>query len=144
MAQSLRSMLTVASNPSGFHVLTALPRGFTFNATEILERIKNWWKWQEAGSTRKLIVDADNARPQTATMINGCHGCQQDEADFPFALLARDNHTNFFTFGDVKRQLSGCSFDDASDLLTTIQEILDGFEKPTSVMVFEEWVRRRE
>jgi hypothetical protein len=60
------------------------------------------------------------------------------------SLLTRDSHTDSFTFGDVKRQLSGCSFDDASHLLTAIQDILDGFEKPTSVMVFQEWVRRRE
>jgi hypothetical protein len=39
--------------------------------------------------------------------------------------------SNFFLFGKVKQQLSGCSFDDADDLLAAVQEIVDGFEKPT-------------
>jgi hypothetical protein len=65
-------MLTVAWNPSGFHVLTTLPRGLKFNAgyytTEMLERIKNWLKGQGAGSTRKMIVHADNTKPHTAKL----------------------------------------------------------------------------
>jgi hypothetical protein len=52
--------------------------------------------------------------------------------------------SNFFLFGEVKRRLSGCSFHNADDLLTTVQAILDGFEKPTSIRVFDEWVRRQE
>jgi hypothetical protein len=50
--------------------------------------------------------------------------------------------SDFFLFGDAKRQLSGCSFDHDDDLLTAVQEILDGFDKPTLIMVFEEWVMR--
>jgi histone-lysine N-methyltransferase SETMAR len=38
--------------------------------------------------------------------------------------------SSFFLFGDVKRQLSGCSVDHADDLLTAVQEILDAFDKP--------------
>jgi hypothetical protein len=45
----------VAWNPSGFHILTAPPRGLKYNAgyysTEILERIQNLWKGQGADST---------------------------------------------------------------------------------------------
>jgi hypothetical protein len=48
MIQSPKLMPTVAWNPSGSQVLTALPRGLEFNAgyyvMAILERIKNWWK----------------------------------------------------------------------------------------------------
>jgi hypothetical protein len=44
----------------------------------------------------------------------------------------------------VKRQLSGCFFDHADDLLTAVQEVLDGFDKSTSISVFEEFVRRLE
>jgi hypothetical protein len=49
--------------------------------------------------------------------------------------------SDFFLFEDVKGQLSECFFDHADDLLTAVQEILDGFDKPTLVRVFEEWVR---
>jgi hypothetical protein len=52
--------------------------------------------------------------------------------------------SDFFLFGDVKRQLSGCSFDQADDLPTAVQEILDGFDKPKCIKVFEKCVRRLE
>jgi hypothetical protein len=62
--------LTVAWSLSGFHVLAAFARRFKFNAgydtADVLERTKNWWTWQRARSTRKLIVHADNAMPQQA------------------------------------------------------------------------------
>jgi hypothetical protein len=52
--------------------------------------------------------------------------------------------SDFFLFGDAKRELSGCSFGRADDLLTAVQEPLDGFEKSTSISVFDEWVKRLE
>jgi hypothetical protein len=52
--------------------------------------------------------------------------------------------SGFFRFGNVKRQLSGCSFDHADDLLTAAQEILDDFDRPTLIRVFEEWAKRLE
>jgi hypothetical protein len=55
-------------------------------------------------------------------------------------LAAQD----FLLFGYVKRQLSECSFDDPKDLLTAVQEILDGFENPVLIKVFDEWARRLE
>jgi hypothetical protein len=47
-------------------------------------------------------------------------------------------------FGEVKQQLSGCLFDDADDLPTAVQEIMDDPEKPTLIRVFHKWVRRQE
>jgi hypothetical protein len=44
----------------------------------------------------------------------------------------------------VRRQLSGCFFDDADDLLTAVQGILGGFEKPALIRVFDKWVKRLE
>jgi hypothetical protein len=141
-------MSTVTRNHSGFHVVTALAKGLKCNAgyytTEILERIKNWWKEQGASSTRELIVHADNVRPHTAEL----------RMDFMDAnRMTRAPHpshspdfapSHFFLFGDVKQQLNGCSFDRADDLRTAVQEILDSSDKPTLIRVFEEWVRRVE
>jgi hypothetical protein len=66
MAQSPKLKLKAEWNRSGFHVVTALPRGLKFNAghytSEILDGIKSWWTGHEAGSTRKVIVHAGNAR----------------------------------------------------------------------------------
>jgi hypothetical protein len=44
--------------------------------------------------------------------------------------------SDFFLFEDVKRQLGGCSFDDADDLLTAVQQILDGRDKPMVIKIF--------
>jgi hypothetical protein len=52
--------------------------------------------------------------------------------------------SDVFPLGNVERQLSGCSFDDVDDLLTAVQEILCGFEKPRLITVFNEWVMRLE
>jgi hypothetical protein len=43
--------------------------------------------------------------------------------------------SDFFLLEDAKRQLSGGSFDHADDLLTAVQEILDGFDKPPLMRV---------
>jgi hypothetical protein len=43
--------------------------------------------------------------------------------------------SDFFLFGDVKRRLSGCSFDDADDRPSVVEEILDDCEKPTLIRV---------
>jgi hypothetical protein len=40
----------------------------------------------------------------------------------------------------LKRQLSECSLHDADDLLTAVQEILDGFGKSTLIRIFDKWV----
>jgi hypothetical protein len=128
--------------------VTALPKGIKFNVgyytTEILEIIKNWWKGQGACSTRKLIVHADNARPHTTKLSMYFMDANRVTRDLHPPYLRDLGRCDFFLFGHVKRQLSGCHFDYADDLLTPVQEILDGFDKPTLIMVFEEWVRRLE
>jgi hypothetical protein len=42
----------------------------------------------------------------------------------------------------MQRQVSECSFDHADDLLTVGQQILDVFDKPKFIKVFEERLRR--
>jgi hypothetical protein len=77
-------------------------------------------------------------------MINGFRGCQQNEGSSPSAPPPDSAPLNFILFEDVKPQVSGCSFDVADDLLIAIQAILGGFEKPTLIRIFDEWVRRLE
>jgi histone-lysine N-methyltransferase SETMAR len=131
MTLSHKLMLMVTWNHSGFHVVTALPKGLKFNTgyyTYIYDRNtrknENWWKEQRAGSIRKMIVHADNARPQTAKL----------SMDFMNAnRMTRVLHPpsspdlapfDFFRFGDLKRQCSGCSFHHPDDLLTVFMRFL--------------------
>jgi hypothetical protein len=69
MIQSPKSMITVAWNTSGFHVLAALPKGAKFHASydtnEILEEIRKWPDAYRTKRTRSLMVHADNTRLHT-------------------------------------------------------------------------------
>jgi hypothetical protein len=62
-------MLTIAWNPSGFHVIDVLSKGQKFNTgcyiSAIFEPLVAWRKAQ-ASSPKKLIVHGDNANPHTA------------------------------------------------------------------------------
>jgi hypothetical protein len=50
--------------------------------------------------------------------------------------------SDFFLFGDAKSKLSGWSFDSTDDLLMAVRHILDGYDRPTLISVFHEWMRR--
>jgi hypothetical protein len=63
-------------------------------------------------------------------------------SDLPYSPDSASSE--FFLFGGVKRQPSGCFFDDADGLLTAVQVILHGIEKPGLIKVFDKWVRRLE
>jgi hypothetical protein len=65
-------MVIMVWNPSGFHVIQALPSGCNFNTgchrreSEIREPLSEWRREQAAGASRKLIVHADNTRRHMA------------------------------------------------------------------------------
>jgi histone-lysine N-methyltransferase SETMAR len=126
--------------------MTSLLSGLKFSAghytTEILERIPNSWKEQGAGRNRKMIIHADSTRPHTAKLSMGFIDANR-MTRVPHPPYSPDLAlSDCFLFGDVKRQPSECPFEDADDLLTAVQESLDGFEKPTFIRVVDEWVWR--
>jgi hypothetical protein len=65
-------MLTIVWNPCGFHLIKVLEKDCKFNAgyyiAEILEPLSQWRSIEAAGNEQKLLVHADNARPQTAEL----------------------------------------------------------------------------
>jgi hypothetical protein len=64
--QSPKLMLTIAWNPSGFHIVKALAKGGKFSAQDetnnILIAISDWRRLAGEKSPNKLWVHADNAR----------------------------------------------------------------------------------
>jgi hypothetical protein len=72
--QSEKVMLTIVWNPSGFHLINVLPKGFKFKfnasfyVTLILGPLSDWRRTQVGRTNRKLWVHADNARPHAATV----------------------------------------------------------------------------
>jgi hypothetical protein len=63
-------MFTIVWNPCRFHVVKVLEKGQKFNAiyykAEMISPLYEWRSIETYGNKRKLIVDADNARPHTA------------------------------------------------------------------------------
>jgi AraC-like DNA-binding protein len=82
MIQSLKSMITVAWNTSGFHVLAALPKGAKFNASyysnEILEEIRKWRDAHRTKPTRSLIVHVHHTRLIYLRQTFSVRSCQKN------------------------------------------------------------------
>jgi hypothetical protein len=103
----------------------------------LTREIKNWRELQGVGSARKLSVQADNAGPHTAKLSMDClQPNNMRKAHHP--LYSPDlAPSDFLLFGNVKRQLSGCCFDGADDILPAVHRILDGYDRSTLISVFE-------
>jgi hypothetical protein len=50
--------------------------------------------------------------------------------------------SDFYLFGNVKRNLAGLSFESADELLEAVRAALDGIGKGTSQALFLEWIYR--
>jgi hypothetical protein len=132
MIHSPKSMITVAWNTSGFHVLAALPNGAKFNASyytnEMLEEITKWRDAHRTKGTRSLIVHVDTARPHTSRVsleyleANGMEKAPHPPYSAASAPLAS------FLFGHVKRMLRGCAFDSSGELLSTVGGFWQGLK----------------
>jgi histone-lysine N-methyltransferase SETMAR len=124
MIQSPKSMITVAWNTSGFHVLAALPKGAKFNASydtnEILDEIRKWRDAHRTKRTRCLIVHADNARPHTArASLEYLEANGMEKAPHP-PYLPDLAPSEFFLFGHIKRMLCGRAFGSSGELLSAV------------------------
>jgi hypothetical protein len=49
---------------------------------------------------------------------------------------------DFYLFGDVKRYLTGLSFEDADQLFAAVEGVPEGIDKVTLQAVFLEWMDR--
>jgi hypothetical protein len=111
-------MLTIVWNRRGFHLIKALEKGPKFNAgyyiAEILEPLSQRRSIEAAGSDRKLLVHADNARLHTAKLSTQYFtGNRMTSAPHP--PYSPDLAPSvLYLFGYAKRCLGGLSFKDAS------------------------------
>jgi hypothetical protein len=144
--QSPKSMINVAWNSSGFHVLASLPKGAKFNAgyhtNEIPEGITKWRDVHRTKRTRSLMVHADGARPHTArASLEYLEANWMEKAPYP--LHSPDSApSSFFLFGHVKRMLCGCAFGSSGELLSAVAGTLAWIEKSILINVFHEWRKR--
>jgi hypothetical protein len=144
--QSENVMITTVWNSSGFHRIKLLPKGFKFKAsyylTQILDPLSVWRGTQIRRTNRKLIVHADNARPQTAKVTldfmerNAVKRAPHPQFWPDLAL------SDFCLFGDVRQFLRGYEFADREALFHAIEDSLRGIEKVTLEDVFLSWMNR--
>jgi hypothetical protein len=141
-------MLTLVWDPTGFAVVAAIESGCKFNAgydvSKLLTPLSEWLRERGGGNCRKLIVHADNARPNKATMS------QQFLAQNAMVVVVHPPYSpdpapsDFYLFAHVKGLLMGKSFETEEQLLSVVQRILNSLEKSTVARVFLEWMRRLE
>jgi hypothetical protein len=120
-------MLTIVSNPGGFHFVNILPKRFKFNAsynvTQILDPLSKWRRTQVGCTNRKLILHDDNARPHTVKITS--QFMEQNSMQMaPHPAYSPDlAPPDFYLFGYVKQLLSGCQFADQNSLLQAVSDI---------------------
>jgi histone-lysine N-methyltransferase SETMAR len=145
-AQSQKVMLTIVWNAGGFHLVNILSNGFKFNAsysvTQTLDPRSKWRITQIGRINRKLIVHADNTRPDTAKMTSQFME-QNSMPRAPYPAYSPDlAPSDFYLFGYVKQLLSGCQFADQDSLLQAVSDILAGIGKIILESVFHNWMER--
>jgi hypothetical protein len=138
-------MGTIAWNPLGFPLITAFPKGHTFNAEYYREDIfAALTQLQPEDDGRKLVVHADNARVHTAQKCRTvCEAKGPRLASYPpyspdLAL------SDFLMFGYVKECLKGMVFLSFEALLHAIGEVVTGIESETLAAVFEHRMEKLE
>jgi hypothetical protein len=144
--QSPTLMLTIVWNPSGFHVLKALPKGGKFSAqyytNNILIAISDWRRLARERSPNKLWAHVDNARPhnpKVSTDFIALNRMKQTPHPPHLADLAP---SDFFLFGYVIRKPMGYHAESPSELLIRIRAILSDIPRETLNAVFLEWMER--
>jgi histone-lysine N-methyltransferase SETMAR len=139
-------MLTIVWNLRGFHLIKVLEKGRKFNAgyyiAEILKSLSQWSSFGAAGNKRKFMVHADNARPHT-TKLSTQYLNENQMKSVPHPPYSPDlAPSDFYLFGYVKTCLAGISFEDADQLLATVEGVLDSIGKVTLQAVVLEWMDR--
>jgi histone-lysine N-methyltransferase SETMAR len=121
MIQSRKSLVTIAWNLHGFHLIKALPKGMKFNSQyyihEILTSLLDWYNAQLGLAQQNLVIHADNARPHTAKVVSGF--CEANE--ITPALHRPYSHdlalSDFHLFGFRKDRLKGSVYHEPDELL---------------------------
>jgi histone-lysine N-methyltransferase SETMAR len=144
--QSPKLMLTIVWNPSGFHIVKALPKGGKFRAqyytNNILIVISDWRKLAGERSSNKLWVHADNARPHNAKVSTDFIALNRMK-QAPHPPYSPDlAPSDFFLLGYVKRKLMGYHAESPSELLIRIRVILLEIPQETLNVVFLDWMER--
>lgn len=145
--QIKKIMVTVIWGVHGIYLIDVLPEGTSFDSTYFIEHIINPLSemrpkiWKDS-KRRKIWLHLDNCRVHNSKV-----SLEKTEA----AGFKRAPHppyspdiapSDFFLFGYTKFKLKGCKFEDKSDLIEKIYEILNKISLEKRKAVFEAWIER--
>jgi transposase len=144
--QSPKLTLTIVWNPSGFHIVKALPKGGRFSAqystNNVLIAISDWKRLTLGRRPNKSWVHANNARSHNAKVSTHFIALNRmKQASHP-PYSPDLSPSDFFVFGYVKRKLLGYHAESPSELLIHIRVISSEIPRKTLNAVFLEWMGR--
>jgi hypothetical protein len=127
MIQSLKLILTIAWNPSGFHVLDIFRKREKFNIgydmSAILQPLVAWHQAEVTWPEPKLIAHVDDAKPHTVKVtLTFCEQNSLKMAFIPSCSLDLVS-SNLFLFGNINKLLARQSFAGLDELLEALLEI---------------------
>jgi hypothetical protein len=129
MISSPKTMLTVAWNPHGFHLVSLLPKGQKWTSQYHIDHIlPEICALRDARDRRKLVVHADNARPHVAKRIK--------------QYLEDNNLKKCTTSTLLPRLLQGTESQAVEELLDGVVRILAGIPLETLMSTCHEWLQR--
>jgi hypothetical protein len=135
-------MLAVVWDSTGFVVVIALENGCKFNSgsyvNKVLMLISEWWGERGCGTFRKLIVDADNARPHKARISQQFIVQSGMRMAIHLPYSPDITPSDFYLFGHMKGRLIGESFEMGENLFSAVEVILGTLEKSILNRVFLE------
>jgi hypothetical protein len=134
-------MLTIFRNPKGLHLIDAMPRrekcSARYYAGNILTPICQ--RLIPAGQC-KLVIHTDNSPCHTANGV--LDFVSQRKVRFaPHPPYSPDiAPSDFFLFGDLKRQLRGSRFQTDEELLVEIRKLVGEISPKTLLDVLHDWI----
>jgi hypothetical protein len=146
MIQSRKSLVTIACNPDGFHLIKALPKAMKFNSTYyvhgILTSLLDWYNARFGVAQQNLVIHADNARPHSAKVVSDF--CEENEITVtPHPPYSPDlAPSDFYLFGFLKDRLNGGVYDEPDELLAGIAALLEDIEHTTLERIFRHRMKK--
>ena len=142
-------MVSIYISPDGQYLIDILPSGQNFNSQyfcdSILPKLENFaFPDGREKHSRKWLLHFDNAPAHKSKLTT------ENFDNSNFELLPNPPYIpdlallDFTIFGTIKEKMPYAQYLDEEDLLSQIEEILNGFEEGFFAKVFEEWEHRLE
>ena len=141
---SKKAMVVIVWNVDGFHVVTSVAKGETYNseyASRILQMLDHKVGMPIYGLREKML-HWDNARPHKSLITQQAIS-KVGLKELPHPPYSPDlAPSDFFLFGYLKSKLKGLTFDSEELMMNKIKVELSKIDKQLLLKVFEAWIQR--